>query len=148
MIRTFLFLLVIGFSFSCIGSDGQYTLIIEGHDWGPAVNKVILPMGRKLSSPDGLRFNVEVFRETECEELNPEAAMGERRVTGVYVSDPKGNPVAEGNHITLELEVSPDLVLSNPFHSQNNYLQTRQPCCLLQKPEYGSLCDPETTCHG
>lgn len=116
MIRTFLFLLVIGFSFSCIGSDGQYTLIIEGHDWGPAVNKVILPMGRKLSSPDGLRFNVEVFRETECEELNPEAAKGERRVTGVYVSDPKGNPVAEGNHITLELEVSPDLVLSNPFH--------------------------------
>ena len=107
MIRTFLFLLVIGFSFSCIGSDGQYTLIIEGHDWGPAVNKVILPMERKLVSPEGLRFKVEVIRETECEELNPEAAKGESPVNywmhaNMLIMNGKKMAKSTGNYILPE----------------------------------------------
>lgn len=120
MIRAFLFVLIFGFSVSSCRSEGQYTIVIEGYDWGPAVNKVILPMKRKLSTADGLRFRVEVTRIAECEELKPEDAQGERRVTVVFVSDSEGNPSAEGSHITLELEVAPDLVLANPFHHSTN----------------------------
>lgn len=116
MIRTFLYVLVFGFSISCFQSNDKYTLVIEGYDWGPAVNKVILPMQKKLTSSEGLRFRVEVTRISECEELRPEDAKGGRKITATYVSDSEGNQATEGKHITLELKVSPDLVLSNPFH--------------------------------
>jgi len=103
MIRTFFVVLIFGIFLSCLESDDQYTLVIEGYDWGPAVNKVILPMERKLTSAEGLRFTVEVTRQAECEELKAEDAKGERQITAVYVSDSRGNPVSEGTHVTLDL---------------------------------------------
>jgi len=132
MIRTFFLVLIFGIFVSCLESDDQYTLVIEGFDWGPAVNKVILPMERKLTSVEGLRFTVEVTRQAECAELRPEDAKGKRQITAVYVSDSRGNPVSQGTHVTLDLEVSPELVLSNPFYystdngcSGNNWVTYR-----------------------
>lgn len=116
MIRTFFLVLIFGIFVSCLESDSQYTLVIEGYDWGPAANKVILPMERELTTAEGLRFRVEVMRQAKCEELKEEDANGERSVTAAYVSDPGGNPTSKGTHVTLELDVSPDLVLSNPFN--------------------------------
>jgi poly(3-hydroxybutyrate) depolymerase len=111
-----LFVTVLLVTFSCTAPDDRYTLVIEGYDWGPAANKVILPLEKETSSTEGLEFSVQVQRKAECEEIKPEDSEGERRVVSSYVSDARGNPTAKGKHITLELEVSPDLPLSNPFY--------------------------------
>lgn len=120
MIRVLVLLFFWGSSVSCFGSEGQYTLVIEGYDWGPAVNKVILSMDRQLTSIEGLQFQVLASRMSECQEMKPEDSRGERKVTRAYVSDSEGNPGSQGTYVTLELEVSPNLVLSNPFIYSNS----------------------------
>lgn len=126
LIQLFLMPCILAFG-QAIDSDqdpesGRYTLIIEGFDWGPAVSRVILePLDGQDSSEPTLsgNFNVQVERLSGCTKLEPWEARGQRIVTEAYRSDPEGNRQAEGTHVTLELEVSPDLVLSNPFHYSN-----------------------------
>ncbi len=113
-------LLILGVLISCRAPSGNYTLVVEGYGWGPAASKVILPMERQLSTAEGLQFQVEVTRHSECDDLRPEQASGNREVLEAYVSDEKGNLVSEGSYVTLVLETAPDLVLSNPFHYSTN----------------------------
>ena len=36
--------------FSLANAQGEYTLHVEGFDWGPAVNKVTLPFDKQISA--------------------------------------------------------------------------------------------------
>jgi len=96
-------------------SGGEYTVVVEGYDWGPGVSKVILSVGETVSSADRESYTVSVSRHTECVELPPEQAKGERTVFHAYVSDPTGAPRSEGTHVTLVLAVAPEWILSNPL---------------------------------
>jgi predicted esterase len=96
-------------------TGGEYTVVVEGFDWGPGVSKVILSLGESVSSASAHDYTVAVKRSTDCVELAPEESIGERIVLHAYVSDAKGSPRAEGAHVTLVLAVSPEWILSNPL---------------------------------
>jgi predicted esterase len=92
----------------------EYTVVIEGFDWGPAVSKVILHAGETISSVDMGDFTIHVERLSDCGEVRGNAS-GERTIVYAYVSDEDGNIVEEGEHITLVMAVTPNLRLANPY---------------------------------
>ncbi|MDF9797947.1 putative esterase [Catalinimonas alkaloidigena] len=99
---------------------GEYTAIIEGYDWGPAVNKVVLHLDETVTSADYQAYSVFVERHTDCVDLPADQASGDRSVVYAYVSDADGNVVPEGEHITLVLEVAPNLPLGSPIQYSRN----------------------------
>jgi poly(3-hydroxybutyrate) depolymerase len=96
-------------------ASGDYRWVVEGFDWGPAVNKVILSLGEKVRDAKANQYQVFATRSLEGVEIAPENASGMRSVVYAYVSDEKGNRVEEGQNITLVLAVSPALPLGSPF---------------------------------
>jgi len=118
-----LVLLSTGFLWSCDSSidtadqaaSGEYTLIIEGFDWGPAVSKVILPLQREVAKVDKTAYRVTAKRSTDLAKLSGPSANGGRNVIHAYISDDRGNPIQSGKHITLVLEVGPNLPLASPI---------------------------------
>lgn len=93
----------------------EYSLHIEGFDWGPAVNKVTIPVENMISTASAAEFNIYVNRSTTQGTIPAEQMYGKREVTLAYVSDEKGNRLALGNHITLVMAVGPTLTLSSPI---------------------------------
>ncbi|WP_088340651.1 prolyl oligopeptidase family serine peptidase [Robiginitalea sediminis] len=99
---------------------GQYRIVVEGFDWGPAVNKVVLDFGQTLDSvPEG-SFTVLATRKTDLAELPEDTASGEREVLGAYISDASGNRQSKGEYLTLVLSVNPQMRLASPFHYARN----------------------------
>jgi predicted esterase len=96
-------------------TDGSYTVVVEGYDWGPAVNKVILPMEDSITAASAGNYTVSVERSADGVEMQAGEATGERKVIYAYVSDELGNLADSGNHVTLTLFVSPDHVLGSPI---------------------------------
>lgn len=96
-------------------TEGDYTLIIEGHDWGPTVKKVVIPMSDVVTEVNASDFKVAVMRSKEGVEMKPSEAKGGREVLFAYISDEKGNRLAEGNHVTLVLLVHPNNPLDSPI---------------------------------
>lgn len=118
--KEFLFFAMIVFSLNfgyCQSSNPKkdYIMVINGYDWGPAVNKVIISTEDTLSEVNASDFKVEVERSVEGVEMGPDEASGDRKVIYAYVSDERGNRVDEGNHIALVLFVGPDAVLGSPI---------------------------------
>ncbi len=105
-----------------VNSQANYTIVIEGYDWGPAVNKVILPLEEMVSEVDPDNYTVSVKRSAAGIQMQADEASGSREVIYAYVSDEKGERVEEGKHVTLTLFVSPDYVLGSPikYIRQNN----------------------------
>lgn len=103
-----------------VRSGEKYTLVVDGYDWGPGISKVILSMGKAVSSVNPKDYTVFVERSSECVEIKGEAASGERTIIHAYVSDKNGNIMESGEYITLVLFVSPGLPLSNPFQYVRN----------------------------
>lgn len=100
----------------CLPDDqGDYYWVVEGFDWGPAVNKVILSLEKSVKEAQANQYQVYAMRSLEGVEMAPESASGSRSVVYAYVSDEEGNRVEEGNHITLVLSVSPNMPLGSPF---------------------------------
>lgn len=94
---------------------GNYAIVIEGYDWGPAVSKVVISMDETIAETKASNFLVQVERRAEGAVLNTAEAKGERQVVYAYISDAKGNRVVEGNHVTLVLYVSPEDTLGSPI---------------------------------
>ncbi|MEA3478496.1 MAG: prolyl oligopeptidase family serine peptidase [Bacteroidota bacterium] len=101
-------------------SGEKYTLVVDGFDWGPGVSRVILSMGKTLSSVNPMEYSVYVERSTECLEIKGEGASGERTIIHAYVSDERGRIMDSDEYVTLVLFVSPGLPLSNPFQYVRN----------------------------
>lgn len=94
---------------------GEYKLVIEGFDWGPAVNKVILKLDETVTSVNGPDFNVTATRKSDKGQIQPAHATGSRAVVYSYVSDDKGARVESGNHVALVLAVSPIQPIGSPI---------------------------------
>lgn len=117
-----LFLLLIAFCVSCNFttispevSEESYTIIIEGFDWGPGVNKVVLPLAQTAREINRQDYKVSVERKAEGVEMQAFEASGERMIVHAYVSDGTGNRVMEGKYATLVLYVAPNDILSSPI---------------------------------
>jgi poly(3-hydroxybutyrate) depolymerase len=94
---------------------GEYSIVVEGYDWGAGVSKVILSVGEGVSSASAGDYRVFARRHTDCVDLPPEEAAGERAVVHAYVSDAAGSVHSEGAYVTLVLAVSPDSPISSPL---------------------------------
>ena len=101
-------------------AGGRYTLVVEGYDWGPAVSKVLLETDKPMASPRAQDYGVAVKRRTDCMEIAPEQAAGERQVVHAYASDAKGARKDDGSHLALVLAVAPNAPLGSPFQYARN----------------------------
>lgn len=99
---------------------GEYKLIVEGYDWGPAASRVVLSFDGIASEAMAADYAVSVSRHTEVAEIAPDRASGERSVIYAYVSDDEGNRLESGNHITLVLAIGPDMALASPIQYVRN----------------------------
>lgn len=98
-----------------LAAPGEYRWVVEGFDWGPAVNKVILSLEESVKDANATEYQVFATRSLEGAEIPAESASGTRSVVYAYVSDENGNRLAEGKNITLVLSVSPAMPLGSPF---------------------------------
>lgn len=95
--------------------QGMYTLHIDAYDWGPGVNKVIVP---KLDTEEPSTFRdyeVKVVRSKENVEMREGEAAGTREVLYAYPSNAEGDRSEDGNFTTLVLMVAPNDPLSSPI---------------------------------
>lgn len=101
-------------------NNGEYTLVIEGFDWGAAASKVILAVDDSVSTIDGADFDVYVKRASSCTELSPGEASGQLKIQYAYVSDAKASRIAKGKHLTLVLYTAPFEQLGSPLKYSNS----------------------------
>lgn len=101
--------------FNLSAANGQYQLVVEGFDWGPAASKVILPISQSAKKADLKNYTVSVSRTSDQGDIPSSMASGEREVMHAFVSDASGLPIAEGNHVTLILAVAPYKPLGSPI---------------------------------
>jgi len=98
-----------------IMAQNTYFLGIEGFDWGPNANKVVVPLGSSQKSISAADFQVFVKRSSSLGEIPAEVAAGKRDVLTAFISDEKGNRLESGSYATLLLEVGPTLPLASPI---------------------------------
>jgi predicted peptidase len=116
----------------------SYQTITEVEDWGPAITKVIVDLGRPVpvNSVSEGTFKVHVTR-SDSRLGNPFLEEGYRNVTKAYVADKNGNPVVKtGKYAVLEMEKGPDVSLGAAMNfdlgtflndwNQNDYTITQQ----------------------
>jgi predicted esterase len=120
--------------------SGEYAIVVEGYDWGAGVSKVILSLGQTVSSATAGAFAVSVKRHTDCSDLPPEQASGERVVIDAYVSDARGQKCDEGTHVTLVLGVAPQWPVGSPLQ----YVQNEK-CRGNQWVDYGLTVTDKTS---
>lgn len=121
MKRLFLLLFTFCMSFLAYSNDPNpaYTLVVEGFDWGPMVNKVIVPLDVPTKTVDMADYTVMAERSHDCAVIPAAYAKGIRTVIFAYVSDNKGNRLDEGSFATLILYVAPN----SPICSALQYSQ-------------------------
>lgn len=124
---TMLFTLVVGIilSFSTVvkakevkKQPASYRTVTEIEDWGAAITKVIVDLGKPVpvNSVTTDTFNVHVVR-SDSRLANPFLGEGDRKVTKAYVSDKNGNPaVKTGKYAVLEMQIGPNLALSSAIN--------------------------------
>lgn len=95
--------------------SGTYTLVVEGYDWGPGANQVILTLADTVTSVQKGDYAINVTKKADCKDIKGEPMRGERTILYAYVSDAKGKKIAAGKHVTLVLLVAPNLPISSPM---------------------------------
>jgi predicted esterase len=104
------------FLWSTASASSEYTLIVDGYDWGPNASKVILHLDSKDTLVDFSHFSVSVERSSDCTIIPEEQKSGSRTVVYAYISDAKGKRAKEGTYVTLVLAVGPNMPLASPIH--------------------------------
>ena len=107
----------------------NYKTVTEVFDWGPAISKLVVNLGAKVSAKDIDKDTFKVYVERKLSEgaltfaeglkykqgnlsLGAEARdekdlKGYREITDAYVSDENGNKNDSGNFVTIEMKVGP-----------------------------------------
>jgi predicted esterase len=99
---------------------GEYTLVVEGYDWGAGVSKAILSLDEAVSKATAASYAVFVKRHTDCTDIPAAQASGERLVVDAYVSDARGQRTEAGTHVTLVLGVAPQWPVTSPLQYVQN----------------------------
>ena len=102
-------------------AQNSYNLIVEGFDWGPAVNKVVLSKSNADLSTNPSAYQVYATRSSDLSETPINPSSGERTVLSAYKSDAKGNRIENGQYVTLNLSVAPNIPLGSPFQYMRSY---------------------------
>ena len=96
-------------------TNGQYTLIVEGFDWGASASKVILALEEGTAEVNARQYEVMAEKNSSCYTDETPNTSGSRDVVYAYVSDEEGNHVDSGMFVTLHLEVGPYMSLDAPI---------------------------------
>ncbi|MBQ6566890.1 MAG: prolyl oligopeptidase family serine peptidase [Treponema sp.] len=103
-------------------ASDEYVMFISTYDWGPAVDKLIVNLGKKTkdSKISASAFDVDVVISTSSDKADKGKGIvkGSRRVTAAYMTDKDGNELKKGDssqYVCLELESGPDISICNPF---------------------------------
>jgi len=94
---------------------GSYKQVVEGFDWGAAVNKVILSLDDTTSTTNANDFVVFATRKTSAGDIPKEQSSGQRNVVFAYVSDEQGTKASVGKFVTLVLAIGPNLPIGSPI---------------------------------
>jgi len=104
-----------------MSDKNTYDLVINGYDWGPGVDKIILHTEKSITPERIVKEDFKVTTETYGYNWTSwppacELKKGERTITAVYLCDSNGNKVeTECADIAVEVSVHPEDFLSNPF---------------------------------
>jgi predicted peptidase len=94
-----------------------YRTVTEIEDWGAAVTKVIVELGKPV--PQGSvtedTFKVHVSR-SDDRLAAPFLEEGYRTVTNAYVADKDGNSARTGKYAVLEMKIGPTVSLGSPLN--------------------------------
>ncbi len=101
------------FAKKTLTQNPEYTLIIDGMDWGPAASKIVIGLDAPTKTIDAADYSVAVDRSHPCATVPPAQAKGNRSIVFAYVSDAQGARVEEGSFVTLVLAVAPNLPISS-----------------------------------
>lgn len=99
----------------------NYTVVVEGYDWGPGVSKIILHLDEMVTGVREESFTVQVTKTYTAIDFIERTAekktdTKEIKVIRQYLSDNKGQEVeANASNITLELDVHPSNVFTSPY---------------------------------
>jgi len=116
--------------------SAKYVTITEAADWGPAITKVVLKVGKTVDaaslSTDSFTVSSERKYQTldfTTSEMTDMDDVKERNVIAVYPSDEKGKEDAQGTCIAIEMEIGPDKVEGSPYNydfasGQNKFVET------------------------
>jgi poly(3-hydroxybutyrate) depolymerase len=96
-------------------APGEYTIVVEGYDWGPAVSKIILQLDTLSTIADYRDYSVFIEKNSDCVEIPVAAKIGSRMVLYAFISDKDGNRAVQSTYATLVLAVSPNMALASPF---------------------------------
>ncbi|WP_409288485.1 prolyl oligopeptidase family serine peptidase [Peribacillus sp. SCS-37] len=125
MLLVFALVLTLSFSSGALAKPSKtkstsYRTVTEIHDWGAAVTKVIVDLGRPVpkDSVTSATFKVHVSR-SDYRLAKPLIEEGYRKVTKAYVSDQNGKPVSKGKYAALEMEIGPAVSLGSPLNYYN-----------------------------
>lgn len=110
----------------------SYQTVTEVEDWGPAITKVIVDIGRPVpvDSVTTDTFKVHVER-SDSRLANPFLNEGYREVTNAYVADKNGKPaVATGKYAVLEMKIGPNVDLGQAMNFDiasffNNWVESK-----------------------
>lgn len=97
----------------------SYSTITEVYDWGVAVPKIVINLGKTVNQGSVTKdtFKVHVARtENRADTELLGGAEGDREITSIYVSDKDGNYAASGNYVTIQMEVGPTVALGSPIN--------------------------------
>ncbi len=145
---------LLGITTSCRTTESQaisreitYTTVTEGFDWGPAITKIIINFGydidyRNIQKEHFKIYSIRRYRDMNMDTFSLEEEQtdheSERIITNFYPSDQYGNKVQIGSHVTLEMQVGPNLMNGSPFQYNltnrfNEYVETSYKI-FLKKP--------------
>ncbi|WP_278247736.1 glycoside hydrolase family 3 N-terminal domain-containing protein [Candidatus Soleaferrea massiliensis] len=94
----------------------NYTAIVEGFDWGPAITKLVVDLGVKADAGSIDKDTFGVYVERTGGGIWGES-KGDRAVTSAYLSDKNGAAVdGSSRYVTIEMPVGPTLTLGSPFN--------------------------------
>jgi predicted esterase len=96
-------------------ASNEYTLVIDGYDWGPNVSKVIVDLGATDTLVDFKNFTVAVDRSSDCVTIPDAQKTGNRTVVFAYISDAQGKRIKSGQYATLVLAVAPNMPICSPI---------------------------------
>lgn len=88
---------------------GNYKIVVEGYDWGPAVSKAILTLDQEIES-----VNLGDLKATETKNWYPKEdgtkiQNFEREIEKIYLSDESGKETTnKSKYVTVEMKVHPD----------------------------------------
>ena len=97
--------------------DTSYRSVTEIHDWGAAITKLIVKIGKPVPKQSITKDTFKVHVTRSDDRLgSPLLEEGYREVTNANVADQNGNPAVRGKYVVLEMKIGPTVSLGSPLN--------------------------------